>query len=162
MYRSTFSWPRHRWIWVVSFTALALYHWEKCLRYPLDRAPKPVWTIWTEIYFTPAGNRFRAVTIPTELSPITTAAEYRFVTVHVTIHLQRADWPLSTASVSWEHATTVTSLCHNKQSLSRGQTISSRLYLSTSFFIIVIRDYVLGIVLSRGHYVSDLVSASVG
>jgi hypothetical protein len=37
MYRSTFSWPRTNWRWVVSFTLLPLYPPGNNPRYPLDR-----------------------------------------------------------------------------------------------------------------------------
>jgi hypothetical protein len=37
MYRSTYSWPRNSWRWVVSFTPLSLYFWENFPRYPLAR-----------------------------------------------------------------------------------------------------------------------------
>jgi hypothetical protein len=36
MYRSTFSWPRHYWRWVVSFTSWPLCPRGKIPRYPLD------------------------------------------------------------------------------------------------------------------------------
>jgi hypothetical protein len=37
MYRSAFSWPRHNWRWVVSFTARPFYPRGKSPRFPLDR-----------------------------------------------------------------------------------------------------------------------------